>query len=292
MFRIVLCVCSRSDPPFSTQRRLSRTGGEVHAVPGARVLTPDSAAYSDGPWYHLSSSESQMLPHLRPLIVVVEAVVIPPSKVVGNDVFAQNSPDAFVDIPSPSSEAELAATLQRLPFFTVPYLDDSGGCSPGTFAFKTDTWVARSVPATQAFLQEALDDAAESGDAFLVRICPGTTVVLDAPLRVDTTTFLALECAGGAAQPGGAPPPPCVIDGTSVRSDRPLVRITSSDVVVRIHGLKLKARGGTTNARNDTHKQFFIPTKITADAAPPPLQRSWAGTTCLRPCRPRPGRLC
>ena len=82
---------------------------------------------------------------------------------------------------------------------------------------------------------------------FLKPVCPGTTIVLDAPLRVDTRTFLALECAGGAAPPGGAPPLPCILDGARVQSDRPLVRITSSESVVRIHGLKLTVRRRRSN---------------------------------------------
>ena len=108
--------------------------------------------------------------------------------------------------------------------------------------------------ATRGVMQAVLDGAAAGNEPLLIRLCPGTFVYLTSePLRIDSRSFVGIECAAtgageslqplslssrtGDVQGNGQK---CVISGEGLSG--PMVHITSSTAVVSFDGLVFKAR--------------------------------------------------
>lgn len=124
-------------------------------------------------------------------------------------------------------------------------------CVQGSFSYATGRETRRSVIATGAVMQAVLSDAAASSEPLLIHICPGTFVYLSEALRIDSRSFVGIECATVAAGANSDLFSPtehaqgdgrvCVLSAERLFSG-PLVRITSSEAIVTFNSLMFKAR--------------------------------------------------
>ena len=130
-----------------------------------------------------------------------------------------------------------------------------GGCAAGSFSYGTANATQYATIATRGVMQAVLDGAAASNEPLLIRLCPGTSVYLTVPLRIDSRSFVGIECAavtaGGSHEPRSSSSTAdnvwdeargrmCVL-GTEDFGG-PLVRVTSSEAVVSFNSLGFKAR--------------------------------------------------
>ena len=130
---------------------------------------------------------------------------------------------------------------------------NGGGCAAGSFSYATSNDTQHAAIATRAVIQATLDHAAYRDEPLLILLCPGTLVSLCESLRIDTRSFVGIECAAPAAvginEPHGSSSRTenvlgggrsCVI--SSAGFSGPLVRVASSEAMVSFDGLVFKAR--------------------------------------------------
>ena len=245
------------------QRSLTQSGGDVHAVAGARVLVPECARFAVDPPYRCNSFE--LLPHLRQLSVVTlpmdNALVAFDTflATVGSDSDLDHIDEKFElfqaaktaaaawkgDAAAARDEAAAAAGVVTSSVRAAA----ATACAPGTLVYQAGA----STPAVSsgATLQAVIDDNALDGrdTPLSIVLCPGNVVKLDAPLRIGGRSAVSVECgtkrgwralACAAAWTGNGSTMPCLLFADGV--DGPAVRVTSINAALTLDSLLFKAR--------------------------------------------------